>query len=77
MENDSKQHRILAVQRLKAGESPESICTSLGKSKCWLYKWVKRYSEDNASWYEDRSRCPLETPHRTPSEIKEFDYKLR
>ena len=62
-----KQHRILAVQRFKNGESPESICTSLGKSKVWLYKWTKRYSGEETSWCEDRSRRPLpeggETPH--------------
>jgi transposase len=46
MEDEIKQHRILAFQRFKNGESPESICTSLGKSKFWLYKWVKRYNEN-------------------------------
>lgn len=32
--------RALAVQRYLAGESPENICNSLGKTKPWLYKWV-------------------------------------
>lgn len=71
MENDIKQLRILAVQRFKAGESPESICISLGKSKFWLYKWVKRCNED-PSWCEDRSCRPFAKPTRTPSEIEEI-----
>jgi transposase InsO family protein len=77
MENEIKQHRILAVQRFKTGESPESICASLGKSKFWLYKWVKRYNEDDTSWCEDRSRRPLVTPNHTTSEIEEIVKMVR
>lgn len=76
MENDIRRLRILAVQRFKAGESPESICVSLGKSKFWLYKWVKRYNED-PSWCEDRSCRPLAKPTRTPSEIEEIVKMVR
>ncbi len=76
MENDIKQLRILAVQRFKAGESPESICISLGKSRFWLYKWVKRCNEDS-SWCEDRSCRPFAKPTRTPSEIEEIVKMVR
>jgi transposase InsO family protein len=76
MKDDIRQLRILAVQRFKAGESPESICISLGKSKFWLYKWVKRYNED-PSWCEDRSCRPLAKPTRTPSEIEEIVKMVR
>lgn len=72
-----KQHRILAVQRFKNGESPESICTSLGKSKVWLYKWIKRFSGEEASWCEDRSRRPLSTPLHTPAEVEEIVKMVR
>jgi putative transposase len=77
MEDEIKQHRILAVQRFKNGESPESICTSLGKSKVWLYKWIKRYREEEASWCEGRSRRPLSTPMHTPAEIEEIVKMVR
>ena len=77
MEVKNKQHRILAVQRFKNGERPESICTSLGKSNFWLYKWVNRYSEDDASWCEDRSRRPLVAPNHTPAEIEEIVKMVR
>ena len=77
MENENKQHRALAVQRFKSGESPESICTSLGKSKFWLYKWVKRSNEDDGPWCEDRSRRPLVTPNRTAAEIEEIIKMIR
>ena len=72
MDNEIKKCRVLAVQRFRTGESPEAICASLGKSKFWLYKWVKRHSEDDPFWFEDRSRKPLSTPCRTPAEIEEI-----
>ncbi|MDD4358105.1 MAG: helix-turn-helix domain-containing protein [Smithellaceae bacterium] len=77
MGNKIKQHRILAVQRFKNGESPESICTSLGKSRVWLYKWIKRYSGEEPSWCEDRSRRPLSTPLHTPAEVEEIVKMIR
>lgn len=77
MEDENKQHRILAVQRFKAGENPEAICTSLGKSKSWLYKWVSRHLDSIGSWNESHSRRPLSTPTHTPSEIIEIVKMVR
>jgi putative transposase len=77
MEDEIKQHRVLAIQRFKNGESPASICTSLGKSKVWLYKWIKRHSVEEASWYEDRSRRPRSTPMHTRAEIEEIVKMVR
>ena len=77
MDNKIKQCRILAVKRFMAGENPESICASLGKSRVWLYKWVKRYKTENPSWFENHSRRPLSTPHRTPAEIEQIVKMIR
>ena len=77
MEDRNIQLRILAVQRFKAEESVGSICNSLGRSRFWLYKWVKRFDEGEVSWFEDSSRRPSVTPHRTASEIEEIVKMLR
>jgi len=77
MEDEIKKHRALAVQRFMNGESPESICTSLTKSRFWLYKWVKRYSKSDASWCEDHSRRPCVTPNHTSVEIEEIVKLIR
>lgn len=77
MEVEIKQHRILAVERFKNGENPEAICTSLGKSKSWLYKWIGRHLENDKSWNETRSRRPLSTPTHTLSEIIEIVKMVR
>jgi transposase InsO family protein len=69
--------RALAVQRYLAGESPESICSSLGKTKPWLYKWVARHTPDDPTWVEDQSRRPLFSPYRTPAEIEKIVEMVR
>jgi putative transposase len=77
MEEEHEKYRILAIERFRNGESPEAICASLSKSRTWLYKWIKRYREGNPSWCEDHSRCPHETPNRTPSEVEEIVKMVR
>lgn len=72
MEDDVKQQRILAVQRFLNGESPQAICTSLGRSTVWLYKWVKRHAEEDCSWSNSRSTRPLTSASRTAVEVEEI-----
>ena len=71
MKEEEKQ-RILAVRRFLAGEKPESICSSLGRSRPWLYKWVGRYSDQDDAWFRSSSKRPAITANRTPSEIEEI-----
>ena len=74
MKNKDEQQRILAVQRFRNGEKPESICASLGKSKAWLYKWLKRqeHHDNEEPWSKDSSRRPKNCANRTPDEIEEI-----
>jgi transposase InsO family protein len=69
--------RALGVQRYLAGESPQSICASLGKTKPWLYKWVTRHAPDDPAWCDDQSRRPLSSPYRTPAEIEKIVEMVR
>jgi transposase InsO family protein len=73
MKKDAEQkQRILAAERFNNGEKPESICVSLGRSRAWLYKWVKRRTESNNNefWSENQSRRP-QNISQTPKEIEE------
>lgn len=72
MKKKIQKQRALAVQRYLAGESPQSICASLGKTKPWLYKWVAWNTPDDPAWFEDHSRQPLIFPSRTPAEIEKI-----
>jgi|SRR5664280_307336 len=77
MKEEEKEQRILAVQRFKSGENPESICTSLNKSKSWLYKWNKRYTNNDESWSESRSRRPIGVATYIPVEVVEIVKMIR
>ncbi len=69
---DEEKQRILAVRRFLAGEKPESICSSLGRSRPWLYKWVRRHSDHDDAWFRSSSKRPVNTANRTPTEIEEI-----
>jgi len=66
MEKEIELYRILAEERYKSGESPETICATLDKSRTWLYKWIRRYNEHDESWNRSQSRCPHSIHFRTP-----------
>ena len=77
MKEESIQQRILAVERFHNGESPESICASLRKSRSWLYKWISRYDDHNASWSESKSCRPQKAANVTPAETVEIVKLIR
>jgi hypothetical protein len=77
MKKKIQKERTLAVQRYFAGEDPESICASFGKTKRWLYKWVSRHTSDDSAWFEDQSRRPISSPNRTPAEIEKIVEMVR
>jgi putative transposase len=77
MKKKIQKERTVAVRRFIQGENPEVICTSMGKSRRWLYKWVARHTPDDPAWYDDQSRKPLTSSHRTPAEIDEIVEMVR
>jgi transposase InsO family protein len=77
MKKKISKQRASAVQRYLAGEDAEIICASLGKTTRWLYKWVARHTRDDPTWFEDRSRRPLSSPYRTPTEIEKIVEMVR
>ena len=74
---DEIRQRIQAVQRFLAGEKPESICTSVGRSRSWLYKWISRYDEKHSSWCENRPTVLSHATNRTSLEIEEIVKMIR
>ena len=77
MTDDIQQQRTRAVKRFLNGEKVESICSSLGRSRAWLYKWVDRYLESDPGWGQSRSQRPLRTPTHTGIEIEEIVKLIR
>jgi len=62
---DEIEIRKQAISRYENGESPKAIYQSLGKSKRWFFKWLKRYRYGGDNWSDDL----LRKPHRTRDKI--------
>ncbi len=62
--------RQQAVARYLKGESATAICQSLGHSREWFYKWLKRHQAGDASWAEERPRRPQRSPERITSKVE-------
>ena len=60
------------MKRFCDGEEPESICSSLGQSRSWLYKWTARHPPNDPAWCEGQSRRPHACPFRTPAEVEDI-----
>ena len=69
--------RKQAVHRHLAGESPKAIYTSLGRSKKWFFKWLKRYRSGADDWCHDHSRAPITRPSELSTADKELIVSTR
>ncbi|MGI8726875.1 MAG: helix-turn-helix domain-containing protein [Solirubrobacterales bacterium] len=49
-----EQLRVEAVRRRLAGESPERIAASMGRTRRWVAKWVARQAGGEADWASGR-----------------------
>ncbi len=72
-----EQQRIFALARYENGEAPQNIWSSLGRSKSWFYKWLKRRRSGDARWYAEQSRQPMGCSNRTAREIEEVIKHVR
>lgn len=59
-----------AVRRRLAGESPEQIGRSLGRSRQWVARWVARYDPADPAWAASRSRAPKRVANRTAPSLE-------
>nr|QNO50262.1 hypothetical protein MIKCHCCC_00002 [Methanosarcinales archaeon ANME-2c ERB4] len=76
-----EQERIDAVDRYLKGERRSKICKSLGRSRVWLRKWIRRYNDSEKSskteWFKDKSRAPKNVHRKTDSEIEQLVINVR
>lgn len=77
MRRDRAQDRRVAIQRHQNGESPIAICSSLGYSKPWFYKWLRRYRSGEEDWYQSRSCRPRRQPQKTSIDVEEKVLSVR
>ncbi|MFU8817881.1 MAG: IS481 family transposase [Pseudomonadales bacterium] len=70
MADGTEGDRKRAVGRVVRGEAIAAVSSSLGYSREWLYKWLRRYRSGDPDWFRERSRRPRHRPLQTPEEVE-------
>lgn len=66
-----------AIKRYNQGEKPVSIYKSLGRSKKWFFKWLKRCQEGAAKWYLDEKRSRKRQEYAVSKTLEDIIVKTR
>ncbi len=71
------QKRIDAVKRYYSGERACYIYKSLGKTKRWLFFWVKRYNPKDENWYKDISKANKSVRNKIDKKLETLVCSIR
>jgi putative transposase len=74
---EQQQQRVNAITCFLQGEPVSAICRTLGRSRRWFYKWLKRYDPSNPEWACSQSRAPKQISHKTPQSIVQLVCQIR
>jgi putative transposase len=74
---DEQQRRTQAISLYLQGKHPNTNCKSLGRSRPWLYKWLKVYDPSNPHWARSQSRTPQRSPKKTAQAIVQLVCTIR
>jgi transposase len=67
-----------AMNRWLQGEKPEEIAQNLGKTKQWVYKWIKRFeNSQNADWFNSQSTAPKNFKSKIHAEQEKMILQIR
>jgi hypothetical protein len=69
--------RRAAIRLRLTGESVESVCRTLKRSRAWFHKWWRRYLESGPEGLYDLSRGNHQVVNRTPPHIERAVITIR
>ena len=69
--------RRKAIELYEQNWQPSDIISSLGCSKTWFYKWLKRYKQKDENWYQEESRAPENTRKKSQPELEQLVVNTR
>jgi len=75
--SEEKERRNAIQRYVKDGESPVNIYKSMGRSKRWFNKWLKRYKSGRKKWYKDKSKKPKIVSNKTDNKIEQIVVDIR
>lgn len=64
--------RYKAIELWKQDWKVTEICSTLGCSRSWFYKWLERYDENNDSWFKEESRAPRSIPGKVDKGVEQL-----
>ena len=67
-----EQLRRKALELYEQNWKSSEIISTLGCSKSWFYKWLKKYKQKDETWYQSESRAP----HNTRKKSQPADEQL-
>lgn len=77
-ETCAMQERLRFIDGLESGlYTMTELCARHGISRKTGYKWAERYVQEGVDGLVDRSRAPLECPHRMAAEVREALLEIR
>jgi len=59
------------------GWNVSAICSALGRSRGWFYKWLNRYNKHDETWFKDKSRLPHNIPNKVDSKMEQMIVQTR
>ena len=74
---DERKLRESAVRGYRNGGSPKRIYQTLGRSKRWFYKWLKRSQKEGEDWAKGLSRKPHRMPKKTDESMEQAVVETR
>lgn len=74
---NAEQERRDAISRYLRGERASAICRTVGRTRYWFYKWLKRYDLANPAWAQSRSRAPKQATQKTAAAVERLVCEIR
>lgn len=74
---EAPRDRLAAIRRSLPGEPASALGRAVGRSRYWLYKWLKRYDPANPVWAQDHPRTPQRVVAKTPGDVEQLVCEIR
>jgi len=75
--NEDEQLRKKAIELYNHKWKVSEICSDLGISKSWFYKWLKRYQSGDENWWQEQSRAPKSKPTKISTDLEQLVLRTR
>ncbi len=72
-----EQIRLRAIQLYQEGWKVSEICSILGRSRKWFYKWYKRWGSNDPEWFVEQSRAPKRITRSVSVEMEDKIIEIR